>query len=73
MSRMNIEQARSEMRSIIAELESIEQGIRSDFRGIGQDRCANAVNSITNYYRNTVLRQLNSMEQGAISRLLSNN
>ena len=68
-----LEQARTEMRSIIEELEDIEQGIRRDFRGIGQDRCANCVRAIAGYYRHTVLHHLNSMEQSRISQALRGN
>ena len=71
MGGMNLDQVRSELSSIIGELRRIEQGVRSDFSGIGQDRCANCINAIADYYEFTVLTQLNSMNQGLISQLLS--
>jgi len=68
MSGRTLEGARAEVRSIIAELERIEQGVRGDFRGIGQDRCANCIQAVISYYRHTVLRTLDNMNQSLISR-----
>ena len=72
MSTRTLEGARAEVRSIIRELESIERGVRRDFRGIGQDRCANCINAVIWYYQNTVLHQLERMNQNLISRIRNN-
>lgn len=46
-----LNQCKSELRSIISELEQIEAGIRAEFKGIGQDICADAVSSMAEHYR----------------------
>ena len=38
---------RAELQSIINELNSIEDGIRTDFYGIGQNMCADCIGSAT--------------------------
>lgn len=38
---------RAELQSIINELNSIEDGIRTDFSGIGQNMCADCIGSAT--------------------------
>lgn len=73
MSGRSLEGARTEMRSIIIVLENLESGLRNDFRGIGQDLCASCLLSVISYYRNTVLRHLESMDQNIISKALSSN
>lgn len=40
-----------ELDSIINELESISTGIRQDFRGIGNERCAECIERVTYQYR----------------------
>ena len=36
-----------DLTSIITELKSVESGIRRDFKGIGNDVCANRIGSVT--------------------------
>jgi len=68
---MTLEQTRAEMRAIIQNLENIAAGVRSDFDGIGQDMCANSIEAVASYYRHTVLRVLNGMDQNLLSRILN--
>lgn len=40
-----------ELNSIITELQSISNGVRNDFTGIGSDKCADCIdNVVTKYY-----------------------
>ena len=47
---------KSELRSIIRELEKIEEGVRYGFTGIGQEHCADSLNSVIRKYRNVLYR-----------------
>lgn len=40
----------AELNKLIAELDLIAQGVRSDFRHIGNDRCADAITKVRNQY-----------------------
>lgn len=42
-SRNELESIKRELNSIIGELDSISSGVRRDFRGIGNDTCANCI------------------------------
>ena len=64
---MNLQACRNELRAIITEMQRIEQGIRSDFRGVGQDRCADGVARIIAHYRR-VLITLNSVRENILTR-----
>lgn len=57
---------RSELRSIIQELQSIEDGIRSEFVGIGQDKCANCIDNTVSKYQ-YVLRRLNNVDTNRLA------
>lgn len=39
-----------ELNSIIGELESVSYGVRGEFEGIGNDRCADCINSVLQRY-----------------------
>ncbi len=57
---------KSELNSIIRELEAISYGVRHDFTGIGNDRCADCINSVLqNYY--TVRRKLNNLDTRTVT------
>ena len=56
---------KQELRSIIRELNSIEQGVRSSFSGIGQDRCADCLDKVISKYQGV----LNRLEQVDTNRL----
>ncbi|MBQ7016708.1 MAG: hypothetical protein IJN10_07135 [Firmicutes bacterium] len=57
---------RSELQSIINELVSIEEGVRYDFKGIGQQHCADCLDTIISKYR-YVLRQLNNVDTNRLA------
>lgn len=52
----SLNSCKSELRSIIRELESIEEGVRSSFVGIGQDHCANSLDAVIRKYQNVLYR-----------------
>lgn len=63
---MTLGEARSELRSIINELSAIENGIRSDFDGIGEDYCADCVAMIIRKYEG-VLSRLNRVDRNRLA------
>ena len=58
---MNLEQRITELESIIREMRAIADGIGRDFRGIGQDRCADCIRVIARHYERNVLNLLRTM------------
>ena len=52
---------KTELRNIIAELESIERGVRNDFQGIGNDICANSLKAVLDDRLYKAQRTLNNM------------
>ena len=52
---------RNEIASIIRELDSIADGVRRDFVGIGNDKCAQSLDKAANNYR-YVKRQLDNLD-----------
>lgn len=58
---MTLGEAKSELRSIINELVAIEDGIRSEFKGIGEEYCADCVARIVRKYE-VVLSLLNRVD-----------
>ena len=63
---MTLYECRSELRSIINELRSIEAGVESDFRGIGQEHCADCIDKVTDKYER-VMRKLNNVNYNRIA------
>ena len=59
---MKLQSCRTELQSIIAEMQKIEQGIRSEFRGVGQDKCADGVARMIAHYKR-VLNTLNNVRE----------
>lgn len=55
-----------ELRSIIRELTSIEEGIRTSFAGIGQDRCADCLDVVIGKYQ-YVLNRLEQVDANRIA------
>ena len=55
-----LDEVRRELSSILNELESISGGIRNDFKGIGQEKCASAIDRVIHSYRGT-LRTMNQI------------
>ena len=50
-----------ELNSIISELESISSGVRSGFKNIGNEKCADCIDKVVNNYY-TVRRKLRNMD-----------
>lgn len=63
---MTLNEARRELRSIISELWSVENGIRSEFEGIGEGFCADCVANIAHKYEG-VLRRLNNVNTNRLA------
>jgi hypothetical protein len=64
---MKLQACRNELQSIITEMQRIEQGIRRDFRGVGQDKCADGVARMIAHYRR-VLITLNSVRENILTK-----
>lgn len=57
---------RNELGSIISELENISAGIKRDFTGIGNDRCAASIDkALSQYY--SVSRKLNNLDTNTVT------
>ena len=63
---MNLDECRSELRSIIRELRDIEQGVRGDFVGIGQDLCGKCISKVADKYDGVLIR-LNRVDYNRIA------
>lgn len=57
---------KSELNSIIGELESVSQGIRSDFVGIGNEKCADCIDRVLNQYY-YVRRKLENLDTSTVT------
>lgn len=55
-----------ELNRIINELDSVSNGVRRNFSGIGNERCAQSISSIANDYR-IVKRKLSRIDTTNIS------
>lgn len=64
-ARAEIESIQSELRSIIGELDDISYGVRTKFKNIGQDKCANVINSVSENYK-TVIRMLDTVDENKL-------
>lgn len=61
-----LESIKRELNSIIRELEDISRGVRKDFVGIGNDKCADCIDRVLNQYY-TVRRKLNSLDTNTVT------
>lgn len=61
-----LKSCRNELRSIINELNAIEDGIRYQFSGIGQENCADCIESVISKYQ-SVLNRLYNVDQNRIA------
>lgn len=59
-TRRELSNIKTELQSIINELDNIAVGLKTDFKNIGNDRCAQAVTKVADQYR-TVKRKLNNI------------
>lgn len=64
--RNELESIKRELNSIIKELESISYGVQNDFTGIGNDKCAECINSVLNQYY-FVRRKLNNLDTTTVT------
>lgn len=62
----SLSECKNELRSIIQELQSIEDGVRSDFTGVGQDLCADCIERVIMRYK-VVQRQLNNVNTNRLA------
>lgn len=60
-ARNELASIKGELNSIISELESISSGVRGDFVGIGNDKCADCIDQVLNQYY-YVRRKLNNLD-----------
>lgn len=51
----------NELKSIINELYSISNGVNKDFKGIGNELCANRINEVARHYEG-VVKKLNKID-----------
>ncbi len=65
-----LEAFKSELRNIINGLYEIESCIRSEFKNIGNTRCADSINSVIKKYE-AALSTLNSISYGTLEKLSS--
>lgn len=61
-----LESIKRELNSIISELESISRGVRNDFTGIGNERCADCIDKVVSQYY-TVRRKLNNVDTSKVT------
>lgn len=63
---MTLNECRSELSSIIRELRDIEDGVRRDFTGIGENFCGDCIDRIADKY-DGVLRRLNRVNYNRLA------
>lgn len=65
-ARNELASIKRELNSVISELEEISAGVRNDFVGIGNERCADCINRILNQYY-VVRRKLNNLDTSTVT------
>lgn len=65
-ARNELASIKRELNSIIGELESISRGVRNDFVGIGNDKCADCIDRVLNQYY-YVRRKLNNLDTSTVT------
>ncbi len=61
-----LEDIKTELRKIINDLEDVSNGVRTNFKGIGNERCANCLDQVVEQYRRA-LTKLNNVNTSKIS------
>ena len=61
-----LNECKSELRSSISEIRDIEDGVRRDFDGIGEDLCANCINRVADRY-DYVRRRLDNVRTNVVA------
>lgn len=54
-----------ELNSIISELESISMGLKNDFKGIGNEKCASSIDRVLSHYY-SVRKKLNNIDTTSV-------
>ena len=65
-ARNELASIKRELNSVISELEEISAGVRNDFFGIGNERCADCINRVLNQYY-VVRRKLNNLDTSTVT------
>ena len=65
-ARNELASIKRELNSVISELEEISAGVRNDFVGIGNERCAECINRGVNQYY-VVRRKLNNLDTSTVT------
>ena len=67
-ARSSLNSIKSDLKSVITQLESIADGLRSaSFMNIGTDLCANKIDEAATRYR-TVLNKLNNLDTSTVTK-----
>ena len=65
-AREELESIKWVLNSAISELESISASVRHDFKGIGSERCSEAIDIVINYYYQARNR-LNNLDTSTVT------
>ncbi len=65
-ARAELSSIQRELNSIISELESISSGVRSNFEGIGNEKCADCIDRALNQYY-SVRSRLYNMDTSTVT------
>lgn len=65
-ARSELNSIKNELNSIIKELEAISSGVRNDFTGIGNEKCADCIDRVLNQYY-AVKRKLNNLDTSTVT------
>ena len=65
-TRRELDGIKEDLNAIIRELEGISSGVRSDFLNVGNDKCANSIDSVITKYR-YVKTKLNNMDTDTVT------
>jgi hypothetical protein len=65
-ARNELASIKRELNSIISELESISKGVRNDFTGIGNNKCADCIDRVLDQYY-YVRRKLNNLDTTTVT------
>lgn len=65
-ARAELASIKTELNSIIRELEDISYGLRTKFTGIGNEQCAQCIDRVIGQYE-TVRRKLNTMDTSTVT------
>ncbi|MFI3326897.1 MAG: hypothetical protein R3Y35_12115 [Clostridia bacterium] len=64
--KMELLSIKSEFNSVISELESISNAVRSNFTGIGNDKCSDSIDRVLNQYY-SIIKKLNNLDTTTVT------